>query len=161
MSLWALDIIWLETWCAALEATFVIQERGGQREVSADDFFVGPDIDITRMTSLGTGEILVGIRVPGKWAGSKQYFEKVADRNVWDFALVNIAMAAKTDGGAITDVSMVCGAVQCTPRRLTDVESLIKGESPGAELETLVKRVAASGSKPLARSARSPDAWRR
>jgi hypothetical protein len=29
------------------------------------------------------------------------------------------------------------------------VEDLIKGEAPGEELETLVKRVAASGAKPL------------
>ena len=133
----------------ALGATFVIQSRRGEREIGAEDFFIGPDIDITRMTSMEPGEILVGIRVPGKWAGAKQYFEKVTDRNTWDFALVNIAMAAKIDGGAISDVSMVCGGVQCTPRRLTDVESLIVGESPGEELETLVKRVASSGAKPL------------
>lgn len=133
----------------ALEATFHIQGRRREREVGADEFFIGPDIDIERMTSLENEDILLGIRIPGKWAGSQQYFEKVADRNVWDFALVNIAMAARVEGGAIADVSMVCGAVQCTPRRLTDVESLIRGESPGEELETLVKRVASSGSKPL------------
>jgi len=134
---------------AALEAKFVIQGRRRQREVSADEFFIGPDVDITRMTSLERGEILLGVRVPGKWAGAQQYFEKVADRNVWDFALVNIAIAARMDGGTISEASVVCGAVQCTPRRLSDVEDLIKGEAPGEELETLVKRVAASGAKPL------------
>ena len=133
---------------SALEATFLIQGRR-EREVASDDFFIGPEIDIERMTSLEKGEILKGIRIPGKWAGAAQYFEKIADRNVWDFALVNIAMAARMDGGTISDVSMVCGAVQCTPRRLTEVEDLIKGEAPGEELETLVKRVAASGAKPL------------
>lgn len=133
----------------ALEATFVIQGRREQREVSADEFFIGPEIDITRMTSIETGEILLGIRVPAKWAGAKQYFEKVSDRNVWDFALANIAMAARIDGGTIADVSIVCGAVQCTPRRLGDVEDLMRGESPGSDLEALVKRVAASGAQPL------------
>ena len=101
------------------------------------------------MTRLGKGDILLGIRVPGTWSGSHQYFEKVADRNTWDFALVNVAMAARMDGGKISDVSMVCGAVQCTPRRLADVEDLIKGEAPNTELETLVKRVASSGAKAL------------
>ncbi len=133
----------------ALEATFVIQGRRDQREVSADEFFIGPEIDITRMTSVESGEILLGIRVPAKWAGAMQYFEKVADRNVWDFALVNIAMAARMDGGTIADVSVVCGAVQCTPRRLGDVEDLMRGESPGSDLEALAKRVAASGAQPL------------
>ena len=133
----------------ALEATFHIQGRRREREVSADEFFIGPDVDIERMTSLEHRDVLLGIRIPGKWAGSRQYFEKVADRNVWDFALVNVAMAARMDGGRISDVSMACGGVQCTPRRLTDVEDLIKGEAPGEKLETLVKRVASSGAKPL------------
>ena len=133
----------------ALGATFHIQGRRRDREVSADEFFIGPDVDIERMTSLEHRDILLGIRVPGEWAGSAQYFEKVADRNVWDFALVSVAMAARLDGGAIGSVSMVCGGVQCTPRRLTDVESLIQGETPGEELETLVKRVASRGAKAL------------
>ena len=133
----------------ALDATMFVQRRGERIDVPASEFFIGPDIDITRMTMMKKGDILLGIGVPSTWAGSQQYFEKVADRNTWDFALVNIAMAAKMDGGKIGDVSVVCGAVQCTPRRLTDVEDLIKGEVPGEELETLVKRVAASGAKPL------------
>lgn len=133
----------------ALDATMVVQRGSDQMDIPASDFFIGPDVDITRMTMLEKGDILAGIRVPGTWAGSKQYFEKVADRNTWDFALVNIAMAAKVGDGTISDVSMVCGAVQCTPRRLTEVEDLIRGEKPGEELETLVKRVASSGAKPL------------
>ncbi len=132
-----------------LEAEMVIRNRKGERTVRAEDFFVGPEIDITRMTVLQPGDILLGVRVPGKWAGSRQYFEKVADRNVWDFALLNMAMAAKIDGGRVADVRLACGAVQCTPRRMTSVEDLIKGEAPGEELETLVARVAARGAKPL------------
>lgn len=133
----------------ALDATMLIKHGSENVEVPASEFFIGPQIDITRMTVLEPGDILLGIRIPGTWAGSSQYFEKVADRNAWDFALANIAMAAKMDGSAIGDISIVCGAVQCTPRRLSEVESLVKGESPGSELEDLVKRVAAQGASPL------------
>ena len=132
-----------------LEAEMVIRNEDGERAVAAEEFFIGPDIDITRMTVLEPGDILAGLRIPATWAGASQYFEKVADRNVWDFPLVNVAMAAKTEGGVISDVRMACGAVQCTPRRLFEVEDLIKGEAPGEEIETLVTRVAASGAKPL------------
>lgn len=134
---------------AALEAEFIVERAGRQQELAAADFFIGPAVDITRMTALEPGDILVGIRIPAKWAGSRQYFEKVADRETWDFALVNIAMAATVEDGTISDISMVCGAVECTPRRLTDVESLVRGEKPGEELETLVKRVASRGAEPL------------
>lgn len=133
----------------ALEAEMVIRRGKKERTVPATEFFVGPDIDIERMTVIEKGDILLGIRIPAKWAGSQQYFEKVADRNVWDFALVNIAMAAMIDGAKISDVNMVCGAVQCTPRKLSDVEDLLKGEEAGEEMETLAARVASSGAKPL------------
>lgn len=133
----------------ALGATMVVYRGGSSVDIPASEFFIGPKIDITRMTSLEKGDILLGVRIPGTWAGASYYFEKVADRNTWDFALVNIAMVAKMDGGTISDVSIVCGAVQCTPRRLDGVESLVKGETPNEELETLIKRVASSGAKPL------------
>jgi xanthine dehydrogenase YagS FAD-binding subunit len=134
---------------SALEATFVVKSAKGTRELSAGEFFIGPEIDITRMTALEKGEVLVSINVPGKWAGSKQYFEKVADRETWDFALASVAFVAKVDGGVVTDASMACGAIQCTPRRMSDVESLVKGESPSNELAELAKRVAANSAKPL------------
>lgn len=133
----------------ALEAEMVISRKGKLRTVAAEKFFIGPAIDITRMTVLEKGDILTEIRIPKKWAGAKYYFEKVADRQTWDFALVNIAMVAKTSGGKVTDARMACGGVQCTPRRLTSVESLMKGEVIGAEMETLAKRVAAQGAKAL------------
>lgn len=135
--------------CVALEAEMVIQRGDKERIVAAEDFFIGPEIDIERMTVLEPGDVLLGIRLPAKWAGSRQYFEKVADRNTWDFALVNVAMAAKLDGDKIADIRMVCGAVQCTPRRLSDVEDLLIGELPDEDTETLVGRIAAQGAKPL------------
>lgn len=133
----------------ALEAEMVISRNGKTRTVPAEKFFIGPAIDITRMTVLEKSDILTEIRLPKKWAGAKQYFEKIADRQTWDFALVNIAMVAKVSGGKVTDVRMACGGVQCTPRRLTSVESLMRGEKVGTEMETLAKRVAARGAKAL------------
>ena len=133
----------------ALEAEMVISRKGKLRTVAAEKFFIGPATDITRMTVLEKGDILTEIRIPKKWAGARQYFEKVADRETWDFALVNIAMVAKTSGGKVTDVRMACGGVQCTPRRLGSVEDLMKGEAVGAEMETLARRVAAQGAKAL------------
>ena len=133
----------------ALEAEMVVSRNGKTRAIPAEKFFVGPAVDITRMTALETGDILTEIRIPAKWAGARHYFEKVADRETWDFALVSIAMAAKTDGGKVSDVRVACGGVQCTPRRLTDVEDLMKGEAANAEMETLARRVAARGAKAL------------
>ena len=133
----------------ALEAEMAISRGGKVRTVPAEKFFIGPDVDITRMTVLEAGDILTEIRLPKKWAGASSYFEKIADRETWDFALVNIAMAARAEGGMVKDVRIACGGVQCTPRRMTEVEDLMKGEKAGPELEKLAQRVAARGAKAL------------
>ena len=84
----------------ALDATMVVVGPGGQREVKAEEFFIGPNIDIERMTVLEDGDVLTAIKLPAEWSGARFYFEKVADRNTWDFPLVNIAAAMKVSGAA-------------------------------------------------------------
>ncbi len=137
---------------SVLDAEMVISRAGKLRTVKAADFFVGPEIDIERMTAVerDKGDLLVQIKIPKTWAGSKQYFEKAADRQAWDFALVNVAMAAKVaPDGTIEKLQIACGAVQCTPRRLSNVEDLVVGEKPSEDLGVLIERVASQGAKPL------------
>src|SRR5262247_1920381 len=109
----------------ALDAQMVIRSSGGERVVNAQDYFIGPSIDITRMTVLRPGELLTAIRIPATWAGAQFYFEKVRDRQVWDFPLVNVASAMKATGGpsgTIQAMRIAVGAVAATPVRLTAVE---------------------------------------
>ena len=86
-----------------LDAKMVIRSAAGERVVDAQDYFIGPGTDITRMTVLQPGELLTAIRIPGTWAGAQFYVEKVRDRKVWDFPLVNIASAMKTSGRPSSD----------------------------------------------------------
>ena len=133
----------------ALEATMVAESLNGRRSIAAEDFFVGPDTHITQMTSLESDEILVAVRIPSKWAGKRFYFEKVADRDVWDFALVSIAVAMSMDGDSIADSRFVCGGVACTPHRLTNVENAARGKSLSEESAEAVAGLASDGAKPL------------
>src|SRR6185437_15304908 len=68
----------------ALDAKFVLRSSKGERVLGYEDFFIGPKLDITHLTSARPEEILVAIRLPKTWAGSNFYFEKVADRAAWD-----------------------------------------------------------------------------
>jgi xanthine dehydrogenase YagS FAD-binding subunit len=133
----------------ALDASIVLRGAGGQRVLRAADFFVGPAVDIRHMTALRSGEILVAVRIPAEWAGAEFYFEKVADRAAWDFALVSIAAALKVEGGTIRDARLVCGAVACTPLRLTDVEQALKGGVRDAATADRVAVLASRGARPL------------
>lgn len=133
----------------ALDASMVIRNKGGERVVKAEDFFIGPKVDIERMTVLEPGEILTAVRYPRTWAGANFYFEKVADRNTWDFALVSVAGALRLNNGVIEDARVVCGAVQCTPRRLTVVEEVIKGNKRDEEIAELAGKSASRGATAL------------
>ncbi len=127
----------------ALDARMVITGPGGQREVPAEEFFVGPGVDIERMTVIekGKGDVLTAIRLPTEWSGARHYFEKVADRNTWDFPLVNIAAAMFVSGDAgsekVDRIRIAAGAVQCVPRRLTVVEQVVTGQPKTAETAAL------------------------
>ncbi len=70
------------------------------------------------MTVLQPGELLTTIRIPATWAGAQFYFEKVRDRNVWDFPLVNVASAIKFSGNTIQQARIAVGAVAARPLRL-------------------------------------------
>jgi xanthine dehydrogenase YagS FAD-binding subunit len=129
----------------ALEGAIVIAGGDGERVVPAEEFFIGPAVDITRMTILKPGEVVTAVRLPKKWAGAKFYFEKVCDRATWDFALVNVASAMHIDGGTIKDARIVCGAVECVPRRLKAVEQAVIGQPQNDDTALIAGRTASQG----------------
>jgi xanthine dehydrogenase YagS FAD-binding subunit len=133
----------------ALDASMVIRNADGERVVAAEEFFIGPQVDIERMTVLQAGDILTAIRIPNTWANATFYFEKVADRKTWDFALVNIAAAMRLSGDTIEDIRIVAGGVECVPRRLTVVENVVKGSEKNADTAKLAGGSAARGAAPL------------
>jgi len=112
----------------ALDAQFVIKNGEKERVVSAEEFFIGPGVNITRLNMLQPGDLLTAIRIPNTWAGKGHYFEKVRDRQVWDFALVNIAASMNVSGTTINDARMVVNGVAATPYRLNAVEAFLKGK---------------------------------
>jgi xanthine dehydrogenase YagS FAD-binding subunit len=133
----------------ALDASMVIQNADGERMVAAEDFFIGPQVDIERMTVLQAGDILTAILIPNTWANATFYFEKVADRKTWDFALVNIAAAMRVSGDSIEDIRIVAGGVQCVPRRLRVVEDIVRGSQKNADTAKLAGGSASRGATPL------------
>lgn len=133
----------------ALDAKIVIRNAGGERVVDAEDFFITPATDIRRMTILEPGDLLTAVRIPGDWAGASHYFEKVRDRQSWDFALVSVAAAFKLSGNTIEDARIVMGAVGPRPLRLRDVERQLKGQTRSEDLADAAGELATLGARPL------------
>ena len=133
----------------ALDAQMVIQSASGVRVVNAEDYFIGPSVDITRMTVLAPNELLTAIRIPGTWAGARFYFEKVRDRNVWDFPLLNVASAVKYAGGNIENIRIVINAAAARPLRLHEVENAVVGKPRSEQTADLAGQIAIQGAQAL------------
>ena len=133
----------------ALDAKFVVQTSKGQQVVNAEDYFVGPETDITKINTLQPGDLLTAIRIPATWAGAKFYFEKVRDRNVWDFPLMNVASAVKLNGGNIQDIRIAVNAVSPRPMRLKAVEDAVRGKTANADTGEMAGKLAVQGAVPL------------
>jgi xanthine dehydrogenase YagS FAD-binding subunit len=133
----------------ALDAKFVIRTPKGERVVDAENYFIGPGTDITKMTILQPGDLLTAIRIPSTWAGAQFYFEKVRDRAVWDFALVNVAAAMVMSGGTIQRIRLAANGVAAHPVRLTAVEAAVAGKPRNEETAEMAGKLAIQGAQPL------------
>jgi len=133
----------------ALDAKFVIRTHKGERIVNAEDYFIGPDIDITRLHILKPGDLLTSIRIPSTWAGARFYFEKVRDRNVWDFPLLNVASAMQLSGNTIERMRIAVNGAAARPLRLKAVEDLVRGKPAIASTGEMAGQLAVRGAIPL------------
>src|SRR5438876_6024702 len=133
----------------ALDAKFVIRGSKGDRVVDAEDYFIGPDIDITRLHILKPGDLLTSIRIPTAWAGARFYFEKVRDRNVWDFPLLNVASAMVASSGSIERIRIAVNGAAARPLRLNAVEEAVRGKPADAATGEMAGRLAVRGAIPL------------
>jgi xanthine dehydrogenase YagS FAD-binding subunit len=133
----------------ALDAKFVMRTPKGERIVDAEDYFIGPQIDITRLHILKPGDLLAAIRIPSTWAGARFYFEKVRDRNVWDFPLLNVASAMQFSGNTIERIRIAVNGAAARPLRLRTVEDAVRGKPASTATGEMAGKLAVQGAVPL------------
>ncbi len=133
----------------ALDAKFVVRTHKGERIIDAEDYFIGPDIDITSLHILQPGDLLTAVRIPSTWAGAHFYFEKVRDRNVWDFPLLNVASAMVVSGNNIQRIRIAVNGAAARPLRLKAVEDAVRGKPANAATGEMAGKLAVQGAVPL------------
>src|SRR5205085_8668529 len=84
-------------------------------------------------------EVMTEVFVPTPAAGSKMAWNKLKDRQVYDFALVSVAVNFTTDGGNWKDGRITLGGVAPVPYRAAVVENALKGK----DIKASVKAAAA------------------
>jgi xanthine dehydrogenase YagS FAD-binding subunit len=133
----------------ALDAKFVMRTAKGERVADAEEYFIGPEIDITRLHILQPGDLLTSVRIPSSWASTQFYFEKVRDRNVWDFALLNVASAMVVSNGSIERIRIAVNGAAARPLRLKTVEDAVRGKPLNAATGEMAGKLAVRGAVPL------------
>jgi xanthine dehydrogenase YagS FAD-binding subunit len=133
----------------ALDAKFVMRTAKGERVADAEEYFIGPEIDITRLHILQPGDLLTSVRIPSSWAGARFYFEKVRDRNVWDFALLNVASAMVVSSGSIERIRIAVNGAAARPLRLKTVEDAVRGKPRNQATGEMAGKLAVQGAVPL------------
>lgn len=133
----------------ALDAKMIVEDSGGPSVHDAEDYFIGPAIDIQRMTVLTPKDLLTRIHVPATWANSHFYFEKVRDRGSWDFQLVSVAAAFKKSGDTIEAARIAVNGVAPFPVRLEASERIVTGTSGDEATANAAGEAAIEGARSL------------
>ncbi|GEL25080.1 carbon-monoxide dehydrogenase medium subunit [Pseudonocardia sulfidoxydans NBRC 16205] len=111
----------------ACDARFLLRGGSGEREVAADDFFVGH-----YTTVLADDELLVQVEVPDP-AGSAWGFGEIVRRH-GDYALAGAAVRLAVDGdGTVEEARVALFGVSGRPIRATAAEEHLLGTRLGDE----------------------------
>jgi xanthine dehydrogenase YagS FAD-binding subunit len=113
----------------ALNASTTIAGPSGRREVAFDDYFIGPREDVLRENILQPNELMVDVKAPALGENAKMAWIKVKDRQVYDFALVSVAVVATVEDGVWQDGRIVLGGVAPVPWRAEVVENALMGKN--------------------------------
>jgi xanthine dehydrogenase YagS FAD-binding subunit len=122
----------------ALDATLEVARLGAARSLTVSELYVVPNADPTRETVLADGEVIVNVVLPNESAGGVQHYEKLMQREAWDFALVSLAAVKRVDGA----VRLVLGGVAARPWRISESveEDVASGGLSDDDYATLADR---------------------
>jgi CO/xanthine dehydrogenase FAD-binding subunit len=109
----------------ALDSTVKIAGVEGHREISLEEFFLGPG-----KVALGIGEILTEIDVPFLPPNAKQVYLKHTVRRAMDIAVVGVAVCLSFEEKTshCKHARIALGAVAPTPIRAKKTEQMILGK---------------------------------
>lgn len=118
------------------EATMVVQGPDGEREVTADEFYLG-----MYATDIGPDELLTRIEVPSANGAIGSYAKRASPSS--GYAMVGVAALLDVEDGAVETARVGASGVMDRGVRLEGVEEALTGES--LEGETIEAAAARAG----------------
>ena len=116
----------------------------GERELSIENFFIGPG-----QTAIKHSELLTEIQVPNLPTRSGSVYLKQTRTNGADLAVVGVAAMVEMDGEVVKDAKIALGAVAPTPFRVKNAERSLRGKSLDESILEEVAQMASLEAKPI------------
>jgi xanthine dehydrogenase YagS FAD-binding subunit len=118
---------------AALNATILVEGRGGTRQINFNDFHKLPENTPHIETDLQADELITAIEIPNNNFAVNSIYRKVRDRASYAFAIISVAAALEIENGNVKNVGIALGGVAHKPWRAFSVEESLKGHTATQE----------------------------
>ncbi|MFG2288281.1 xanthine dehydrogenase small subunit [Streptomyces sp. NPDC048595] len=127
----------------ALEASVVLADVDGEREVPLADYFTGYRQSVRR-----PGELIRAVRIPLPLSPVVA-FHKIAKRRFDDISSVAVAFALDIEDGVVRKARIGLGGVAATPVRALAAEAALEGEPWAAQTVEAAAQVLRSQGTPM------------
>ncbi|WP_345675771.1 xanthine dehydrogenase small subunit [Yinghuangia aomiensis] len=127
----------------ALEASVVLVDADGEREVPLADYFTGYRQSVRR-----PGELIRAVRIPLPLARVTA-FHKIAKRRFDDISSVAVAFALDLEDGIVRKARIGLGGVAATPIRAFAAEAALEGRAWSAETVEAAARLLRAEGTPM------------
>jgi carbon-monoxide dehydrogenase medium subunit len=138
----------------ALDATFKLSSRDGERNISAEDFFTGPKKTVRKQ-----GEILKHVSLPKEALSGVSGFRMIGKRRAQAISQINCALWMQMTGAEIQKIRVAAGSVAPVPYRLEETASYFSTTPRASLSRSEVSRIVAQEIAPID-DVRSTKAYR-
>jgi xanthine dehydrogenase YagS FAD-binding subunit len=139
----------LATALMALGASVELTSARGTQVVPLERFFVPAEAAGVRDTVRADDEIVTAVLLPALAAGATTAYVKQAEKESYDWPLVEAAVTLERSGARCTRASVVLGAVAPTPWRAHAAEATLTGRDADEASARDAGRAALQGAAPL------------
>jgi xanthine dehydrogenase YagS FAD-binding subunit len=146
---------------AAVDARIVIAGAAGERSVELPAFYPLPGTEPERETTLGAGELIVGVDLDPAPLYARSGYLKLRDRASYEFALVSVAAAIDVAGGTIRAARLALGGVATVPWRAHAAERVLVGAAAEQRTYEAAAEAALAGAVPRRHNAFKVELARR
>ena len=132
----------------------LLSAEGATRAMALDAFFLGPEKDIRRENSLGTGEILAFLVLPQFKRSVRSCYLRQGELDSFDWPIAEVAAVLEADeAGICRQASVVLGAAAPVPYRARGTESALVGTRISEDTARHAASAAIAGAAPLSKNA--------